>query len=178
MSKVEQQKMCEMGSIILTCAISWRFGTQDYRLRRMFFPHIKANKLHEGQIGFIKQYYDDERVNFALVLKENGDFNNVEQLEIQVMDMRKKLLGAEHPDTITSMANLASTYQNQGRWNEAEQLEIQVMDMRKKLLGAEHPDTLTSMANLASTYQKQGRWNEAEQLKFEVTNIKIRMGSN
>jgi hypothetical protein len=36
------------------------------------------------------------------------------------MDMRKKLLGAEHPDTLISMANLASIYRDQGRWNEAE----------------------------------------------------------
>jgi hypothetical protein len=46
------------------------------------------------------------------------------------MDMTKKLLSAEHPNTLTSMANLASTYRNQGRWNEAEQLQVQVMDMR------------------------------------------------
>jgi hypothetical protein len=59
-----------------------------------------------------------------------------------VLDMRKKLLGAEHPDTLLSMGNLAVTYSNQGKWNEAEQLEVQVLDMRKKLLGAEHPDTL------------------------------------
>jgi uncharacterized protein (DUF2164 family) len=90
--------------------------------------------------------------NLASTYRNQGRWNEAEQLEVQVMDMRKKLLGAEHPDTLTSMANLASTYRNQGRWNEAEQLEVQVMDMRKKLLGAEHPDTLTSMANLASTY--------------------------
>jgi hypothetical protein len=94
------------------------------------------------------------------------------------MDMRKKLLGAEHPSTLSSMGNLASTYWNQGRWNEAEQLQIQVMDMRKKLLGAKHPDTLSSMENLASTYQNQGRWNEAEKLELEVTNIKIIIGRN
>ena len=33
MSKSEQQKMCEMGSTILSCAIAWRFEAQDYRLR-------------------------------------------------------------------------------------------------------------------------------------------------
>ena len=49
------------------------------------------------------------------------------------MDMTKKLLGAEHPDTITSMANLASTYRSQGRWNEAEKLEVQFMDMVKNI---------------------------------------------
>ena len=57
------------------------------------------------------------------------------------MEKTKKLLGAEHPDTLSGMANLAGTYWNQRRWNEAEQLEVQVMDKRKKLLGAEHLDT-------------------------------------
>ena len=171
MSKSDQQKMCLMASTILTCAISWKFEMQDYKLRRLVFPHIKANKLHEIQIELIKQYYDDEWINFALVLKENGDLNSAEQLEVQVMGMRKMLLGTEHPDTLTSMGNLAKTYRNQGRWNEAEQLEIQVMDMRKKQLGAEHPDTLISIGNLAKTYRNQGRWNEAEQLQIQVMDM-------
>ena len=133
MSKSDQQKMCLKGSTILSCAISWKFETQDYKLRRLLFPHIKTNKLHERQIGLIKPYCDDEWINFALLLGENGDFNSAEQLIVQVMDMRKKVLGADHPETLTSMGNLALTYGNQGRWNEAEQLQIQVMDIRKKL---------------------------------------------
>src|SRR6202522_216154 len=153
MSKSEQQTKCQTGGIILSCAM---FRRQDYALRQLIYSHIKANDLHRSKIG-TKEYYDDNYTNFALMMKENGDWNNAEQLEAQVMNMRKKLLGAEHPDTLTSMANLASTYWNQGRWNEAEQLNVQVMDMMKKLLGAEHPDTLTSMANLAKIYQNQGR---------------------
>ena len=94
------------------------------------------------------------------------------------MDMRKKLLGAEHPNTLSSMANLASTYWNQGKWNEAEQLEIQVMDMRKKLLGLDHPDTLTSMENLACTYRDRGKIRESDELELEVMNIKLRKGRN
>ena len=62
------------------------------------------------------------------------------------MKTRKTALGAEHPSTLISVANLASTYRNQGRWNEAEKLEVQVMEMRKKVLGEEHPHTLTSMS--------------------------------
>ena len=133
MSKSEQQKMCDIGSAILSCSVPWRFKTQNYKLRRIIFPHIKANMLYERQMGLMKQYYDDKWNNFALVLGENGDFNNTEELKVQVMDMRKKLLGAEHPDTLTSMGNLASTHRNQGRWNEAEKLFLHVMDMRKKL---------------------------------------------
>ena len=74
------------------------------------------------------------------------------------------MFGEEHPDTLTSMANLASTYRNQGRWKEAEELEMQVTETFKRVLGEEHPDTLTSVANLASTYRDQGRWKEAEEL--------------
>ena len=55
MLKSEQQKMCEIGSTILSCAIPWRFDINNYRLRRIIFPHIKANRLHESQIGLIKQ---------------------------------------------------------------------------------------------------------------------------
>jgi Tetratricopeptide repeat len=73
------------------------------------------------------------------------------------METRKTKLGVDHPDTLTSMANLASTFWNQGRWEKAEKLELQVIETRKTKLGADHPDTLTSMADLASTFRRQGR---------------------
>jgi hypothetical protein len=72
------------------------------------------------------------------------------------METSKTVLGPEHPDMLTSMANLISTYQNQGQWTEAEKLEVQVIETRKIVLGPEYPSMLTSMANLALTYQNQG----------------------
>jgi hypothetical protein len=81
-----------------------------------------------------------------------------------VVETRKRVLGLEHPNTLTSMANLASAYIKQGRCTKAESLEVQVLETRKRVLGSEHPDTLASMANLASTYRKQGRWEEAKEL--------------
>ncbi|KAK4170577.1 hypothetical protein QBC36DRAFT_341619, partial [Triangularia setosa] len=101
-------------------------------------------------------------------------------LDVQVMETFKTKLGADHPSTLTSMANLASTYKNQGRWEEAEKLlvqvmeasktklgadagklDVQVMETRKTKLGADHPDTLTSMNNLAFTWKSQGRHSDA-----------------
>ena len=163
-SKSEQQKMYEMGSIILCCAISKRQSSYDYELRRMIFPHIKANESHGSQMGLTKTYYDDKWNNFIFVIREIGDWKHAAQLGVQALEMRKKLLGTEHRDTLISMGNLASTYSRQGKWSEAEQLEVQVFNMRKKHLGTEHPGTLISMGNLARTYSRQGKWNEAEQL--------------
>ena len=57
---------------------------------------------------------------------------------MQVMETRKRVLGDEHPDTLTSMANLAATYRNQGRWNGAEELEVQVIKTFKRVLRDEY----------------------------------------
>ena len=62
--------------------------------------------------------------NLGSTSVHQGRWNEAEQLLIQVIDMRMKLLGPEHPETFKSMAILAITYRNQGRWNEAEHLQI------------------------------------------------------
>ncbi|KAI0388377.1 hypothetical protein F5Y17DRAFT_225994, partial [Xylariaceae sp. FL0594] len=130
---------------------------------RRFLPHAKyalANSL-SGQ-------EDKARTNLAekcaLTLLTDGRYNEAEELFVQVMETRKRVLGAEHPSTLTSMANLASTYSNQGPWKEAEELDVQVMETTKRVLGAEHPDTLTSMNNLAYTWKSYGRNADAVQL--------------
>ena len=90
------------------------------------------------------------------------------------MDMRKKLLGVEHPDTLRSMGNLAATYSNLGKWNEAEQLEVKVLEIRKKLFGAEHPDTLRSMKALAimqkslKKNQNKNKMRQSQWFKFHL----------
>jgi len=84
------------------------------------------------------------------------------------MEKIKQLLGEEHPDTLTSMANLAATYGDRSQWEKAEVLEVQVMEKRKQLLGEDHPDTLRSMANLAATYRNQGQWKKAEILEMQM----------
>ena len=80
------------------------------------------------------------------------------------METSKAIFSEDHPDTLSSMANLASTYWNQGRWADAERLLVEVTEARKIKLGEEHPDTLLSTANLASTYRNQGHLDKAEWL--------------
>ena len=66
-----------------------------------------------------------------------------------------RVLGAEHPDTLSAMENLAATYRDQRRWKEAEELGLHVKDARLRVLGVDHPDTLSAMGSLASTYCSQ-----------------------
>ncbi|OCK73870.1 hypothetical protein K432DRAFT_220962, partial [Lepidopterella palustris CBS 459.81] len=113
---------------------------------------------------------DEERLDLATIANNTAwylllvaEYAAAENINRSAMVAREKVLGPEHPSTLTSMGNLASTYRNQGRWKEAEELEVQVMETSSKVLGEEHPSTLTSMGNLASTYSNQGRWKEAEE---------------
>ncbi|KAI2474908.1 TPR-12 multi-domain protein [Pyrenophora tritici-repentis] len=90
-----------------------------------------------------------------------GNSTDAATLATESMRARKKVLGQEHQDTLSSMAMVGSAYRLGGRWADAEKLEVQVMETRKKKLGADHPDTLISMANLAFTWKAQGRSAEA-----------------
>jgi hypothetical protein len=67
----------------------------------------------------------------------------------RALDIRERVLGVEHSHTLTSMANLASTYRNQGRWKEAEVLEVDVVEISKRVLGEGHPDTGSTVTTLA-----------------------------
>jgi hypothetical protein len=61
------------------------------------------------------------------------------------MQTRKRVLGDEHPDTLTSMENLAVTYESQGRWKEAEELQVQEMQVAKRVLSDEHASTCITL---------------------------------
>jgi hypothetical protein len=78
--------------------------------------------------------------------------------------MSKRVLGDDHPNTIATIANLASIYRDQGRGKEAEELGVQVVETSKKVLGDEHPDTLRGMNNLALTWMDLGRVSDALEL--------------
>lgn len=60
--------------------------------------------------------------NLFLTYSKQGRLEEAEELQVQVMQSRKRVLGEEHPDTLASMSYLASTYSNQSRWKEAEGL--------------------------------------------------------
>jgi len=49
-------------------------------------------------------------VGLAYDLK--GRWRKAKELEVQVIETRKRVLGEEHPDTLTSIGNLASTFWN------------------------------------------------------------------
>ncbi len=83
----------------------------------------------------------------------------------QLLADQERLLGADHPDTLTARNNLATAYQTVRRTSEAITLDEQTLAARERILGPDHPDTLKSRSNLADAYQDAGRTDEAKALK-------------
>lgn len=77
-----------------------------------------------------------------------GRWREAEQLEVQMMETRKRVLGQEHPDTLTSMHNLAYTWKTQGRVTQAVHFMEECIRLRLRILGANHPNTLSSSTTL------------------------------
>ena len=74
-----------------------------------------------------------------------------EELGVQVLEIRKRVLGEEHPETLTSMNNLALTYyasKSQGYYAKAVALMEECFQMRERVLGPQHPFTVSSLSYL------------------------------
>jgi hypothetical protein len=131
-------------------------GHQNRSVWRIYLPHVSYVLISD-----VVAKDEEKRIalawRFGMCLYTDGRYHEAETMFIEATERNKGVLGAEDPLTLTSMANLASTYRNQGRWKEAEDLKVQVMKTSLRVLGVKHPDTLTSIANLALTYQNQGR---------------------
>src|SRR5437764_1434350 len=74
----------------------------------------------------------------------------------------EKVLGPEHPDTLTSVSKLGSVLESQGKYEKAEVIHRRALEGYEKVLGPEHPHTLASVNNLGWMLESQGKYEEAE----------------
>ncbi|KAM7211335.1 hypothetical protein V8F06_013291 [Rhypophila decipiens] len=90
------------------------------------------------------------------------------------METRKTKLGADHPDTLTSMNNLAFTWKGQGRLKDALDLIKECCFLRTRKLGLEHPNTISSMAASRIWQQEQ----DSQHVRNDIhSNIRITSSS-
>jgi tetratricopeptide (TPR) repeat protein/DNA-binding XRE family transcriptional regulator len=91
-------------------------------------------------------------------------YAQAEPLLQRALTIRERVLGLEHPDTASTLNNLAVLYFYQGRYEQAEQLLLRALVVREHVLGSEHPDIANTLDTMALVYYYQGRYVEAEPL--------------
>jgi len=73
-------------------------------------------------------------------------------------------LGPDHPDTATSLNNLALLLRTMGKLDRARLLHERAMKIREATVGPDHPDIAVSLNNLALVLVSQGDLSGAEEL--------------
>ncbi|MGH8573338.1 MAG: tetratricopeptide repeat protein [Gammaproteobacteria bacterium] len=82
----------------------------------------------------------------------------------RALELRRGMLGEQHPDTLISARRLALNLRALGQYEVARRLNEETLVRSRRVLGEEHPDTLTSASNLAANLRGLGQYEAAHQL--------------
>jgi tetratricopeptide (TPR) repeat protein len=104
-----------------------------------------------------------------------GSYEEARAQYKRALDIRERVLGATHPDTATSLSNLAGILGAQGAYREARELLERALAIREQVLGRDHPDTARSLNGLANLLRAQGACGEARPLVERALAIRERV---
>ena len=109
--------------------------------------------------------------NLALAYIDIGKQEEAVELEEKVLESRKALLRAGHPETLLAGNNLADSYSAAGRVEEATLLWETIVHQEFESL--DHPPQVErAMIHLVNIYKQQGRWQEAGAIQEKLLSLK------
>ena len=134
-------------------------------------PDLKVRTALDRAAARIARRFDRQPLVEASIRQTMGDtyrelglYPDAQRQLERALDLRRRTLGEDQPDTLRSTEALASLYRVQGKYALAEPLLTKALDARRRVLGEEHPDTLSAMNSLAVLYWEERRYAEAEPL--------------
>src|SRR5207248_670518 len=97
-----------------------------------------------------------------------GLYGQAAPLLERAISTQSRLLGTEHPDTLSSIGALGVVYSLQDRLGEADKLLREAFAGLRRTLGPEHPYTLSAMYNLAQNCMSEKLYQESAELYRDV----------
>lgn len=85
------------------------------------------------------------------------------------LEMRQRVLGADHPDCAQSLNNLAALHCEKRDYESAEQLYEKALEIRKQALAPDHPSLAYTLKHLAMLYKRRVR--ERHVLQHSCTSL-------
>jgi serine/threonine protein kinase len=122
------------------------------------------------KIDHNKAFAEEPEVEAAIRLTIGNAYNDVCLFEqagqhlLRALDIRRNVLGAEHPDTVTAMGILAQVLMNQGRMAESEDYYRQILAAMRRISAEDYPELLIYQTDMGQFLENEGRFAEAESL--------------
>jgi tetratricopeptide (TPR) repeat protein len=85
--------------------------------------------------------------NLALLLQNQGKYEEAETMNRRTLERKEKALGKEHPDTLTSVYCFAYLCHQQKRYNAASELYERACDGFQRALGPQYPTSIACCNN-------------------------------
>ena len=139
-------------------------SVEDWKAWESISPHITMVQGYHFERKEQKLQYADIASRTSRYNRALGRYEVASKMEEVALTVRRELLGEEHPNTLSSMNNLAYVLSDQGKNEQAEEIHRQALRLRETVLGKEHPSTLTSMNNLATVLSGQGKYEQAGEM--------------
>jgi tetratricopeptide (TPR) repeat protein len=96
--------------------------------------------------------------NLAGVLRRQGKYKEAEEMNRQMLELSEKVLGEDHPATLTSTYCLAYLLQNEKRYGSSLVLYERALLGYQKQLGLDHPTTLACSKHYTSLLEEMTDW--------------------
>ena len=111
----------------------------------------------------------------AETLLAQGKYAQAQPLFEHALEIRRRLLTDDHPNTADSYSNLATNLNARGKYAPARPLFEKALEICRRLLTDDHPDTANSYNNVAVSLQHQGKYAEAQPLFEKALEINRRL---
>ena len=105
-----------------------------------------------------------------------GNYPEAIRLGTEAMEIRRKVLGIEHPDYAQSLSDIANYYARLGNYREAIRLATETVEIRKRVLGQENLSYANSLEDLSFYYAFIGDYSHAISLAIMANEILKRIG--
>jgi WD40 repeat protein/serine/threonine protein kinase len=145
---------------------------------------VSLRKAVEAALPFVSTSFTEQpliearlRMTLGTSFDSLGEFRIAADQFQAARAIYTKYRGADHPDTLKAMHELASTYGGLRRYAEALSLQKAILALRSTKLGPDHPDTLNTMHDMAYSLYRLQQYAEALKLDEETLALrKARLG--
>jgi len=143
--------------------------TEDWRVRTL---RRVARLSHEDRVAYRSAITMKEEADS---LSAQGKYSEAQPLYERALEIRRRLLTDDHPDTAASYNKVAANLDDQGKHAQGQILCEKALDINRRVLTDEHPNTAHTYSELAFNLNLQGKYALAQPLCEKALEILRRL---